>query len=149
MKITTIVLAIIAAYFFVINQLQLNNVFEASLRVGSDTSRVFTLPPSDTLLVMLPITNNSYHDVNVSGITSTYNLSNVNYPDTLPKKRVDWIISTLVTPNEPGEYRDGIILRTTGRNTFYGTDMVYEVHPGAVPQDTIWLGLSSWNYLNG
>ncbi len=148
MKATAIIFAIIALLLLIYNQLQLNNAFEPTLNVSADTVRVFTLPPSDTVTVMLPVTNNSWHSVHVSGATATGNFETVQLPKTLLRKRSYWVIGTLITPPEPGTYRDGIVMRTNGAGTFYGSDVVYNVSVDAVVQDSIWLGYDNRIYLS-
>ncbi len=140
MKTVAWILGVILLYQVVIHQVNNNNSFTADLDVTVDSSRTYTLPPGDTVVFMMPVTNNSWHHVEFLAASSTCNVISVDAPVRFNKKRVYNIPVSVQVPDAVGNYADAVVLRTTATETFYGTDIIFNVDDSAERVDTLWMG---------
>lgn len=140
MKIAAWILGLLLVLFFVFHQLHINNAFIGSLDVKVDTSRAFAVAPGDTVVFMLPLTNNSWHDVLLTGTSKTCNVKSVDAPDRFVRKRIYNVPITILAPEHDGEYAEAVVMRTDGYATFYGSDIVFNVDRSAQRVDTLWMG---------
>lgn len=140
MKIAVWILGILVLFQLVMHQLHINNAFVATLDVRVDTSRTFVLAPGDSVVFMVPFTNNSWKDVELIAASGTCNVESIRAPERFVKKRIYNVPVSLVAPDAPGEYADAVVLRTSGDATFYGSDILFRVEESAERADTLWMG---------